>query len=144
MRVQVKILIGLITTSLLLSQLGFNIFLNYCCCAKSEAFSFIPKDDHCKRLSVNRGCCNDSSITKKVSIRKAPCSNKVIGHKSLETLAEKPVNKQLQVQSLQIAFTPIVTKFVEVLLKERIIPNCDPYPFESGLSLRILYCSWIC
>lgn len=144
MRIHVKILIGLITTSLLLSQLGFNIFLNYCCCAKSEAFSFIPKDDHCKRLSVNRGCCNGSNITKKVSIQKAPCSNNVIGHKSLETLAEKPVNKQLQLQSFQIPSIPLFTNLVEILLKEQIIPNDDPYPFESGLSLRILYCSWIC
>ena len=144
MRIHVKILIGFITTSLLLSQLGFNIFLNYCCCAKSEVFSFIPKADHCKRLSINHGCCNGSSITKKVSIRKAACSNKVIGHKSLETLAEKPVNKQLQVQSLQIPSIPLFTNLVEIFIKDSIIPNDDPYPFITGLSLRILHCSWIC
>jgi len=144
MRLQVKILILMVTTSILLSQLGLNIFINYCCCAKSEVFSFIPKDDHCKKLSKKHACCTEADLTKNVSIRKAPCSNKVLGYKSLESIAEKPAYKQLQVQALQIPFIPLFSATPAILLQESITPSFIYYPYESGYSLRILYCSWTC
>lgn len=144
MRLQIKILIGLIATSILLSQLGLNIFINYCCCAKSEVFSFIPKDDRCKKLLKKHACCNETAITKKISIRKAPCSNKVIGYKSLESIAEKPVYKQLQVQIDKIPLIPFFNIEGDILHKECVAPIYKFNSFESGTTLRKLYCSWTC
>ncbi len=144
MQLRTKLLIGLISFNLLTSQLGLNIFINYCCCAKSQVISFIPKEDHCKKASKSRHCCAIGSQTFTLSFKKAPCSNKVLGHKSLESIAEKPSQKSFEFQ-----FNFILNKLELPCLLNNINAKVhstnfnDPH-FLSGTQKRIKYCSLTC
>ncbi|HEX5625694.1 MAG TPA: hypothetical protein VFX48_06750 [Saprospiraceae bacterium] len=129
--------------NVLTSQLGFNVYLAYCCCAKDLSYSFLPKEAPCG-INKKKSCCSKSTETYASSFKKAPCSKKLVDHKALDAKAQKPVSKDYP-DSGYADCQPIPdfgVSFVSPVNTPR--PAEPEFESDTGTHLRILYCSWLC
>lgn len=144
MNLKTSFLVSILSISLLSSQLGFNIFLAYCCCAKNSSYSFVPNSDRCHSKKQKTACCNTKPITKTLSFKKSPCSSKVIDHKSLLSRADKPAS--LELVSTDFQFQNLISKWTLENKKSFLSKFSSPFSesYKSGIYLRKIYCSLIC